>query len=120
MNEFHEAVYQVMRRIPAGRVINYGRLALLAGFPGAARAIGNALHALDEQERRVPWWRVINSAGRISTNCPTHTAQAQRQHLEAEGVVFNEQGYVSWQRFGWLETEGDGELINLDFNQPAP
>ncbi|HEY1015172.1 MAG TPA: MGMT family protein, partial [Herpetosiphonaceae bacterium] len=89
IKEFNDAVQKVMERIPAGKVINYGRLALLAGYPRAARAVGTALHALDEQERRVPWWRVINSAGRISTRCVTHSSVIQRQLLEAEGVVFD-------------------------------
>jgi methylated-DNA-protein-cysteine methyltransferase related protein len=120
MNDFHEAVLRVMRRIPAGRVVNYGRVALLAGYPGAARAIGNALHALDEQQAAVPWWRVINRAGRISTNCPTHTAQEQRRLLEAEGVLFNAEGYVSWRDFGWLETEDAGEFVALDLDERAP
>jgi methylated-DNA-protein-cysteine methyltransferase-like protein len=105
MTDFQEALYTTLRRIPAGRVINYGRLALVAGYPGHARAVGNALHALDERYRDVPWWRVINHAGRISTNCPVHTALEQRARLEAEGVRFNEQGYISWQRDGWLENE---------------
>ena len=116
MNDFHQAVHGVMLRIPRGKVVNYGRVALLAGYPGAARAIGNALHALDEQADGVPWWRVINRAGRISTNCPTHTAQEQRRLLEAEGVTFNAEGYMSWREFGWLETEGDGEFVALDFD----
>ena len=105
MTEFAQALHRVLQQIPAGRVINYGRLALVADYPGYARAVGNALHALDEVYPDVPWWRVINHAGRISTNCPVHTATEQRRRLEAEGVEFNEQGYVSWQRFGWLENE---------------
>lgn len=105
MTEFNEAIYRVLSRMPAGRVINYGRLALLAGYPGHARAVGRALHSLDEQYPGLPWWRVINRAGRISTNCPTHTAIEQRQRLEAEGVEFNAQGLIDWSTFGWLETE---------------
>lgn len=105
MTDFQEALYATLQRIPAGRVINYGRLALVAGYPGYARAVGNALHALDERYPDVPWWRVLNHAGRISTNCPVHTAVEQRWRLEAEGVQFNEQGYINWQRDGWLENE---------------
>lgn len=105
MNDFNEAIYRVARRIPRGRVINYGRLAMLAGYPGAARAVGNALHSLDERYDDVPWWRVINRAGRISTDCTIHTPGTQRSMLEAEGVEFNENGAISWQRFGWLENE---------------
>ena len=112
MTEFQQAIYRVLQQMPAGYVINYGRLALLAGYPGHARAVGNALHALDEVRPGLPWWRVINRAGRISTNCSIHTAIEQRRRLEAEGVEFNEQGFVDWARFGWLENfevRGGGE-----------
>jgi len=105
MTEFNEAIYAALRRVPPGRVVNYGRLALVAGYPGHARAVGRALHTLDESYPDVPWWRVINAAGRISTNCPTHTAIEQRARLESEGVEFNEQGFISWGRHGWLENE---------------
>lgn len=108
MTDFQQALYATLQRIPAGCVINYGRLALVAGYPGYARAVGNALHALDEIHPGIPWWRVINHAGRISTNCPIHTATEQRARLEAEGVQFNEQGYINWQRHGWLENEDIG------------
>ncbi len=105
MTEFQQAIYRVVRRIPPGRVINYGRLALLAGYPGHARAVGNALHMLDEIYPDVPWWRVINRAGQISTRCPQHTMTEQRTRLEAEGVSFNAKGQADWARFGWLENE---------------
>lgn len=114
MTDFQRALLRVLRQMPPGTVINYGRLALIAGYPGYARAVGNALHALDEEHPDVPWWRVINRAGRISTNCPTHTAAEQRRRLEAEGVAFDEQGRISWQRFGWLENAPVTPLNDAD------
>jgi len=55
----------------------------------------------DERGGKVPWHRVINSQGRISTSCREHSADLQRVLLEAEGIEFDEQGYVDWERFGW-------------------
>ena len=49
----------------------------------------------------VPWHRVINSQGRISTSCREHDARHQQALLEAEGIVFGEHGTVDWDRFGW-------------------
>ncbi len=75
--------------------------------PHAARTVGWALHSLPpasgggERGTDVPWWRVINSQGRISTSCREHGANVQRELLEAEGVEFDEYGYVDWDRFGW-------------------
>ena len=62
--------------------------------------VGWALHALPV-DSEVPWQRVINAHGRISTSCHEHDAGVQRQLLEAEGVVFDERGYVDRQRFQW-------------------
>jgi methylated-DNA-protein-cysteine methyltransferase-like protein len=56
----------------------------------------------------VPWQRVISSRGRISTSCREHGSGLQRELLEAEGVEFDEHGYVDWERFGW------DELASLD------
>ena len=100
MSNFFERVYQVVRLVPPGRVVTYGQVATMLGAPHAARTVGWALHALP-MDTDVPWQRVINACGRISTSCREHDAGVQRQLLEAEGVVFDERGYVDLKRFQW-------------------
>ncbi|MCL5998311.1 MAG: MGMT family protein [Chloroflexi bacterium] len=85
---FYEQVYEVVRLIPKGRVMSYGGVARQCGRPGRARAVGYALHML-QAGTRVPWWRVINSYGRISIPDP-EAAELQRQKLTEEGVVLDE------------------------------
>ena len=85
---FYEQVYDVVRLIPKGRVMSYGGVARQCGRPGMARAVGYALHSLPDHER-VPWWRVINSAGRISIPDP-QAAERQRDLLLREGVAVDE------------------------------
>ena len=97
---FSDRVYAWVRRIPRGQVINYGGIAALLGTPRAARGVGYALSHLPPGSD-VPWWRVINRSGRISTSPLTGTAQIQRALLEQEGVEFDEAGHLSWERFGW-------------------
>jgi methylated-DNA-protein-cysteine methyltransferase related protein len=92
----YAAIYAVVRRIPAGRVSSYGRVALLAGLPGQARLVGYALHALQTDE--VPWWRVINRDGFISN---AYAAALQRERLEAEGVAVETGDRVDLARFLW-------------------
>ena len=41
---FETAVFSALCTVPYGETISYGQLACLAGFPRAARAVGNALH----------------------------------------------------------------------------
>jgi methylated-DNA-protein-cysteine methyltransferase-like protein len=65
---FYAQVYAVVRRIPAGKVTSYGRVAQMLGRANAARAVGYALSALRDQPQQepVPWQRVVNAQGRIS------------------------------------------------------
>ena len=100
MTAFSERVYDCVRRIPSGRIINYGSVAALVGEPRAARGVGYALSHLPPGSE-VPWWRVVNRRGAISTSRLTGLAQRQRAILESEGVVFNADGEASWERFGW-------------------
>ena len=44
---FVRRVLAVVARIPAGRVATYGDVAVLAGKPGAARAVGNIMARAD-------------------------------------------------------------------------
>jgi methylated-DNA-protein-cysteine methyltransferase related protein len=90
---FYEQVYNVVRRIPPGKVTSYGRIAQMLGRPNAARAVGYALSSLkdkDDMGHDVPWQRVVNSQGRISIVNREHTAQHQADLLRAEGVTVNE------------------------------
>ena len=100
MNPFYHRIYRVVRHIPKGRVATYGVVARLAGRPGAARTVGWALSALAE-ETDVPWWRVINAAGRISLSGHDHNAVVQRALLLGEGVRFAPGGAVPLSVYGW-------------------
>ena len=57
----------------------------------------------------MPWWRVINRSGAISTSSLTGTAQIQRALLEQEGVEFDDEGKASWELFGWDPYEGEDD-----------
>jgi methylated-DNA-protein-cysteine methyltransferase related protein len=98
MNSYEE-IYATVRRIPVGRVSSYGRVALLAGYPGRARLVGYALHALrGAGGDAVPWWRVINHAGYISN---AYEPDLQRARLLAEGVMVDERQRVDLARYLW-------------------
>jgi methylated-DNA-protein-cysteine methyltransferase-like protein len=97
---FFEKVYRLVSMIPAGKVASYGQIARMLGSPHGARTVGWALHSLPDGID-VPWHRVINSQGRISTSFPRHGANLQREFLEAEGVVFDEEDRINWEVYGW-------------------
>ncbi len=77
---FEDAVLAVLRGLRPGDVVTYGEVALEAGRPGAARAVGRFLadHGGD-----VCWWRVVTSTGRL---VPGHEVEHARR-LRAEGVA---------------------------------
>ncbi|HEY9854616.1 MAG TPA: MGMT family protein [Stenomitos sp.] len=99
--DFFRRVYDVVRRIPAGRVATYGQIAHLLGQPMAARAVGYALAHLPEGTD-VPWQRVINREGRISPRgIGAAPGDRQRALLEADGVRFDAEGRVPLRTFQW-------------------
>src|SRR6185436_17466936 len=102
--------YEVVRRIPRGRVCTYGVVAALAGKPRAGRHVGFALSALKETGAHgdVPWHRVLgvrsSSRAAISIKDPVGGA-IQRALLEKEGVRFDTRGGVALAAFGWSGVE---------------
>jgi methylated-DNA-protein-cysteine methyltransferase-like protein len=78
--DFEAQVLAVLHRLGPGDVVTYGEVAEEAGFPGAARAVGNVLRRSGPEE--VPWWRVVNASGRLAPG--KEGDQARR--LRAEGV----------------------------------
>jgi methylated-DNA-protein-cysteine methyltransferase-like protein len=94
-SSLYEQIYECVRQIPHGRVTTYGMIGKLVGTH--ARVIGYALHHLRNVERAaVPWQRVINARGMISTY-----GNEQRRLLEQEGIVFDAEGRVDFQKYGW-------------------
>jgi methylated-DNA-protein-cysteine methyltransferase-like protein len=93
--------YDVVRRVPRGKVATYGQIAEVAGLPGHARQVGYALAAIG-RGTTVPWQRVINAQGRVSIRSAGEGSTiVQQQALEREGVTFDAGGRVSLARYGW-------------------
>ncbi len=78
---FTEAVIEVLDRLQPGEVMAYGEVAAEAGYPGAARAVGNLLRTTPG----LPWWRIVTATGRL---VPGHeTEHAARLRSEGVGVA---------------------------------
>jgi methylated-DNA-protein-cysteine methyltransferase-like protein len=83
MNQsFTGAVIMVLQALEPGEVVSYGEVAEQAGFPGAARAVGNLLRAEDG----LPWWRVVTADGRLVPG----SERRQARLLRAEGIEVRE------------------------------
>jgi methylated-DNA-protein-cysteine methyltransferase-like protein len=97
----YQRIYAVVRRIPKGRVATYGQVATLAGLAGHARQVGYALHALPENTT-VPWHRVVNARGEISTRSLPGAELIQQQLLAREGVRLNARGRIALSQTRWV------------------
>ncbi len=76
--DFERRVSAVIAGLAPGEIVTYGEVAEEAGFPGAARAVGNLL----ARSEGLPWWRVVASTGRL---VPGHERR-QALRLRAEGI----------------------------------
>ena len=113
---YRERVFEIVRRIPSGRVMTYGQLAEILGRGYTARTVGFVMHSADET---VPWQRVINAQGACSTGRVIVPPDLQQRMLESEGVVFDAKGRCDLSRYRWTpeEYEAGGEVG--DEQQPS-
>lgn len=112
--EFHNAVYENIRRIPYGRVTSYSAIARLAGMPRNARQVGQILKLVSpDATPPIPWHRVISASGVIVIGY-REGVERQVQALEAEGIEVTVMAGGKWKvnmrEWEWhpeLEIEGD-------------
>ena len=100
-DSLYERIYEEVGRIPHGLVATYGQVARRVGMPRGARQVGYAMAALGRGTPRpgVPWHRVVNAKGETSIG------EEQVRRLEAEGVIFDDNGRIDLHVYGWHEEE---------------
>ncbi len=84
---YQQRVFDLVKQIPAGRVMTYGQIASILGEGYTPRTVGYVMHAAETDN--VPWQRVINAQGKCSTGRMTIPVNLQQSMLEQEGVVFD-------------------------------
>jgi methylated-DNA-protein-cysteine methyltransferase-like protein len=95
----NERIWNTIRDIPAGAVANYGQVAEIAGIPRGARQVGYALRHLPKGHD-VPWYRVIQSSGKIAFKQGTDAFNKQAQHLMREDVAILN-GRIDMKKYRW-------------------
>ena len=81
-----------------GDMVSYGEVAVLAGRPGAARAVGRLMAA----STGLPWWRVVTAGGRL---VPGHES-VQAERLRAEGHTVRGNRVVGFRAGGQVRRRG--------------
>lgn len=97
---FFEQVYEVVQKIPYGRVSSYGAIAKYLGAPGSARMVGWAMNASHDLEH-VPAHRVVNRIGLLTGKHHFSGTNLMQQLLENEGVVVIENQIQEFDKYFW-------------------
>lgn len=119
MSGVFNRVYEIVQAIPKGNVLTYGLISNLLEGKLSAQAVGWALKALPAEgeptkkkkedglvynSSTVPWHRVINSKGMISTHKrPEIRPGLQKKLLQKEGVKFDREEKIDLSRYLWKE-----------------
>lgn len=96
-----EKIYEVVKKIPCGKVCTYGHIAAMAGNPRWSRVVGYALH-VNPEPGTIPCHRVVTRNGEVSKAFAFGGENMQRLMLAEEGIEFLEDGTVDLKRFIWL------------------
>lgn len=136
MSAIYSRIYKIVQSIPKGRVLTYGLISHMIGGRMSAQGVGWALKALGSAKQTesapkglsetgrsdkgvkkkqpeyssvtVPWHRVVNSQGGTSTHKVADIPpDLQKQLLQAEGIVFNDEGKMDLDKYLWVEGVGN-------------
>lgn len=99
-NGFFQLVYDVVKRIPCGKVATYGQIARLCGHPRASRQVGWALH-VNPEPYVTPCHRVVNREGKLAGAFAFGGKNIQHDLLAAEGVTFIDEDTVDLTKHLW-------------------
>jgi len=80
-----QAIWEVIARVPRGKVATYGEVARAAGLPGRARLAGYALRHMPDG-MKLPWHRILGAGGKIVFPPRSRHHREQARLLRSEGV----------------------------------
>lgn len=95
-----EKIYDQVRKIPRGKVATYGQIAMLAGNPRWARAVGYALHSNPDPDG-IPCYRVVNRFGGLAPAFAFGGEERQAELLRADGVEVRAYNTVDLEKYLW-------------------
>src|ERR1700692_2569765 len=91
-------VYDLVKKIPRGRVMTYGQVSKAMRLPGGAGTAGRAM-AATPSGHGVPWHRVVGAGGKLLIHEPH--ASLQRKLLESEGLTLAEKRILNFRDSEW-------------------
>ena len=101
--DFYEKVYEVVRRVPYGRVTSYGAIARYLGAARSSRMVGYAMNMSHSKE--VPAHRVVNRMGVLTGKHHFPGVHLMQQLLENEGIEVVDDQVKDFDRLFWDPSE---------------
>lgn len=113
MTPFQEKIAHVVRMIPAGNVMSYSQVASYIGAPRGAQVVGWILRSM-EGKVDIPWWRVLNNAGRITIKGNRYnTPNLQKKMLEADRIIVSEDLTIAMGKYRYIPTPDQIQQMQL-------
>jgi methylated-DNA-protein-cysteine methyltransferase-like protein len=98
---FFEKVYEIVKKIPYGRVTTYGAIASCIGTKGSSRMVGWAMNASHHYHEKIPAHRVVNRNGMLTGKFHFGDAKTMQQLLESEGLVIENDIIKDFDKYFW-------------------
>jgi len=99
-DNFFERVYEVVKKVPYGRVTTYGSVANYLGAKRSARMVGWAMNA-SHGDTTVPAHRVVNRLGMLTGKFHFNGINLMQQLLEDENIKVHESKIIDFKSIFW-------------------
>ncbi len=100
MDDFYEKVYEVVRKIPRGKVVSYGDIAAFIGAKASARTVGYAMNKA-HSHKNIPAHRVVNRNGLLTGKFHFEYPTLMQELLESEGIVIVNDQIQQFEKVRW-------------------
>lgn len=97
----YDAIFEIVRLVPKGRVTSYGAIAAAVGLKSGARFIGHAMRDSANAKPKVPAYRVVNSKGMLTGKHHFNPPEKMQQLLEKEGIKVKNDIIVNFKQLFW-------------------
>lgn len=105
MNEFYLKVYDIVRKIPYGRVTTYGAIAKCLGAAQSSRLVGYAMNLSHQYDPTLPAHRVVNRNGFLTGKHHFKTPTLMQELLESEGIIVKNNQIQNFEKIFWNPCE---------------
>lgn len=99
--DLYEAIYEIVRKIPKGRVSSYGLIAAAIGMKSGARMVGYAMSHSHTVRPKVPAQRVLNRNGLLTGKAHFGPGEEMANLLRNEGLIVENNRVILFEKLVW-------------------